>query len=414
MICYRVRLSRYYLIDTWFDKMNISKTRFVAFVATLLVSVDVIQFSGLRLTLVPLLCYGLYLIASKRVVDKWIVFVILFAVACLPSVLFSSNQGKSMGYVLWIIFNYISISVVYRHLILKDKDQALIGIRDSYRLQIILGALLYFSGIQFRAQVLYYEPSYFALSLTPYIVLIFSRYLKGGVKEGNKNEYTSLIDIFFIIVALYTTKSANMIFVFIIAALVLSLYGKGKFKKLIVMGAMCAVAWVGFSWYSENNNDLISETFQNIANSANLFDAAMDRTGNRWPRAQLTYDTAMHTFWGVGIGNFKEYTTITYLPKFTGMTDYLSPLANEPINIYFEIAATCGWIALFVWLIWHFKLLTEANRDKSGAPIIVCSLIVAMLALFLESNFMRPYYWMLIGMVMGQISYASRHREEGS
>ncbi|MGP2688909.1 hypothetical protein ACTVNK_10515, partial [Serratia nevei] len=90
------------------------------------------------------------------------------------------------------------------------------------------------------------------------------------------------------------------------------------------------------------------------------------------------------------------------------------PLANEPINIYFEIAATCGWIALFVWMIWHFKLLTEANRDKSGVPVIICSLIVAMLALFLESNFMRPYYWMLIGMVMGQISYANRHREEGS
>ncbi|OKB68772.1 hypothetical protein BHU62_01620 [Serratia marcescens] len=394
--------------------MKIRKVRLMAIIATLLVSVDVIQFSGLRLTLIPLLCYGVYTIYKKRSIDKWLIYVILFAVACLPSVLYSPLQGKSLGYVLWIMFNYLSVSIVYKNLVAADESQAILGVRDAYRIQIIIGAILYFTGIQWRAQVLYYEPSYFALSLTPYIVLVFSAYLKSGRAGATQQKYTSPMDVAFLLVALYTTKSANMLFVFLIAAIVLSLYGKGKFKKIIVMVAMCSVAWLGMSWYSESNNDLISVTFQNLSNSANLFDAAMDRTGNRWPRAQLTFDTAFNTFFGVGIGTFQEYTLTTYLPKFSGMPEYISPLGNEPINIYFEIAATCGWMALAVWLVWHFKLLAEANRDKSSAPIIVCSLIVAMLALFIESNFMRPYYWMLIGMVMGQISYANRHREEGS
>lgn len=382
----------------------------MAIIATLLVSVDVIQFSGLRLTLIPLLCYGVYVILKRRTIDKWLIFVILFAMASLPSVLYSPSQGKSFGYVLWIIFNYLAVSVVYKEFVATDKNQTIIGVRDAYRIQIIIGAILYFTGVQWRAQVLYYEPSYFALSLTPYIVLVFNNYLKSNGPDTNKVKYTSPVDILFLLIALYTTKSANMIFVFIIAAVVLSLYGKGKMKKIAVMGGMFVIAWIGMSWYSENNNDLISDTFKNIANSASLFNAAMDRTGNRWPRAQLTFDTAMHTFWGVGIGTFQEYTLTAYLPKFSGMPEYISPLGNEPINIYFEIAATCGWLALSVWLIWHLKLLKLANRDKSGSPVIVCSLIVAMLALFIESNFMRPYYWMLIGMVMGQVSQSNKNR----
>lgn len=388
--------------------MKISKVRLMAIIATLLVSVDVIQFSGLRLTLIPLLFYGFFVILKRRALDKWLIFVVLFAMASLPSVLYSPIQGKSFGYVLWIIFNYLSVSIVYKEFVATDKNQAIIGLRDAYRIQIIIGAILYFSGIQWRAQVLYYEPSYFALSLTPYIVLVFNNYLRNSNPDTDKVKYTSPIDALFLLIALYTTKSANMIFVFIITAIVLSLYGKGKVKKIAVMMGMFIIAWVGMSWYSESNNDLISETFKNIANSANLFNAAMDRTGNRWPRAQLTFDTAMHTFWGVGIGTFQEYTLTAYLPKFTGMPEYISPLGNEPINIYFEIAATCGWLALSVWLIWHLKLLKLANRDKSGDPIIVCSLIVAMLALFIESNFMRPYYWMLIGMVMGQVSQSNK------
>lgn len=135
----------------------------------------------------------------------------------------------------------------------------------------------------------------------------------------------------------------------------------------------------------------------------------MDRTGNRWPRAQLTYDIAMSTFWGIGIGAFEEYTLSHFLPMYSGLTDYLSPIGYPAINIYFEIAATCGWLALVVWLFWHYKMLSEASKNKSDNPVIICSLIVAMLALFIESNFMRPYYWMLIGLVMGQISLNKRN-----
>lgn len=56
-------------------------------------------------------------------------------------------------------------------------------------------------------------------------------------------------------------------------------------------------------------------------------------------------------------------------------------------------------------------MIKAANKRPVGGPVIVCSLIVAMLALFIESSFMRPYYWMLMGMVMGQIALNKRARQ---
>ncbi|EMI5800813.1 TPA: O-antigen ligase family protein [Klebsiella aerogenes] len=388
--------------------MIVNKNRVIAFVCTLLVSVDVIQVSGLRLTLLPLLAYGLYLLLRSMKIDKWFFYVLIFALTCLPSVFFSTNEGKSLGYLIWIIFNYISISIVYKHLITNNKDNALVGIRDAYRFQIIIGALLTFSGIQYRAQVLYYEPSYFALSLTPYVVMIVSSITAIG-KNKNLINYTGKIDWFLIAIALYTTKSANLIFVFLISIIILSMIGKGKFKKTLLMSLVVLFIFGIFYFYSQGKDDLLSTTFQNFINSSNKFNAAMDRTGNRWPRAQLTYDIAMSTFWGIGIGAFEEYTLSHFLPMYSGLTDYLSPIGYPAINIYFEIAATCGWLALVVWLFWHYKMLSEASKNKSDNPVIICSLIVAMLALFIESNFMRPYYWMLIGLVMGQISLNKRN-----
>ncbi|HGP0979284.1 TPA: hypothetical protein ACLFZF_001217 [Klebsiella aerogenes] len=387
--------------------MIVNKNRMIAFVCTLLVSVDVIQVSGLRLTLLPLLAYGVYLLLRSMKIDKWFFYVLIFALTCLPSVFFSTNEGKSLGYLIWIIFNYISISIVYKHLITNNKDNALIGIRDAYRFQIIIGALLTFSGIQYRAQVLYYEPSYFALSLTPYVVMIVSSITAIGKNKSLIN-YTGKIDWFLIAIALYTTKSANLIFVFLISIIILSMIGKGKIKKTLLMSLVVLFIFSFFYFYSQGKDDLLSTTFQNFINSSNKFTAAMDRTGNRWPRAQLTYDIAMSTFWGIGIGAFEEYTLSHFLPMYSGLTDYLSPIGYPAINIYFEIAATCGWLALVVWLFWHYKMLREASKNKSDSPVIICSLIVAMLALFIESNFMRPYYWMLIGLIMGQISLNKR------
>ncbi|WP_101506255.1 O-antigen ligase family protein [Erwinia sp. B116] len=390
--------------------MTFNKTALSSFIFTFMVSIDILQFSGLRLSLVPLFLYGCYLIIKDKSLDKSFFYIVLFALSCLPSLIFSYNPGKSLGYIVWIIFNYIGISFVFRTLILRDMSSTLFGIRNAYRFQIILGCLLYFSGIQDRAQVLYYEPSYFALSLTPYVVMLTSKYLT-GLKKTTES-YSSSVDVLLLLLAIYTTKSANLIFICLISAVVLLMFNKGKIKKIVFVTLACTLAWYGIGFYAESSNDLISQTYKTIVNSSDVLVSVLDRTGNRWPRAELTYDVALSHFWGVGIGAFEDYTKSVFLPDYSWLPEYLTPIGYPPVNIYFEIAATCGWISLIIWILWHFNLLSQASRLKCS-KIVICSLIVAMIALSIESNFMRPYYWMLLGLLTGNISHMLRLKKEG-
>lgn len=381
-------------------KMRINKIRFFSFIATLLVGVDVFQVFGVRIAIIPLLFCGFFLLYKRRRLDISFLFVFLFFAACLPSVVLSQYQEKSIGYLFWIFFNYFSVLIVYKELVLSNIQATILGVKDSYRFQIIIGSVLFFFGLQFRAQVFYYEPSYFSLSLVPYIVIVFFDLFK---RKTSKKHNIPYLDIVLLFMALYTTKSANMILVFILAAVVISLQGEKKVKNLIVMCLMSVILWFVLFWYSMGHDDLLSTTFQKIYNATSFSDAILERTGNRWPRMQLTIDTAIHTFWGIGIGTFKEYSAENYFPFFLQIPAYYSPLANEAINIYFEIAATCGWLALTIWLVWHFSMIRKMSRYYKDTPVIVCSLIVAMLALSIESNFLRPYYWMLLGMAVGQV-----------
>ena len=391
--------------------MKISKVKLIAFISTMLVSVDVLSVAGLRVTLLPLFLYGGYIFIKNNYIDKWAFFALTFSVLCLPSLFFSAEFYKSVGYLVWIFFNYIALCVVYKSLIVRSLDNTLLGVRDAYRFQIFLGCLLYFSGLQPRAAVLYYEPSYFALSLTPYVVMVVSSYIKSKGYVGDVVKRTSFIDVFLLLAAIYTTKSANLMLVCALSVLIISFLGKGKLKKICILAVVGTISIFGLYFYSQNSNDLIAVTINNLFSASDPVKALLDRTGNRWPRFNLAYDISLSNFWGVGIGAYEKYTLSHTFAGYTGLPFYLSPIGYPPINIYLELASTCGWLALAVWLLWHFKMIKAANKRPVGGPVIVCSLIVAMLALFIESSFMRPYYWMLMGMVMGQIALNKRARQ---
>lgn len=381
--------------------MKINSIKLFSFLITLLISVDVIQISGLRITLIPLLFVGILIFIKNNSIDKNTLYVFLFALLCIPSLLFTVNIIKSSLYIFWIFLNYLSILIVYSQLIQKSKYETIIGIRDAYKLQIIVGCFLYFSGIQERAQVLFYEPSYFAIALIPYIVMIFSKYINNNT--DNNEKYTSHSDIIFLVLAIFITKSFNLIIICFLVPIILFAFEKGKLRNLLIFSLLGSVIYQAFKFYISNSDDLISKTFQNIIDSGDVITSLLERTGNRWPRMQLTNEIALQNFWGVGIGTMDEYSLNHYFSNFSYLPDYLSPIGYPPINIYLEIAATCGWLALAVWLLWHFYIIKQNVNSQKSDSVITCSLIVIMIIMMIESSFLRPYYWMLLGLAVGQI-----------
>ncbi|HCD8046631.1 TPA: hypothetical protein ND634_006166, partial [Klebsiella michiganensis] len=134
----------------------------------------------------------------------------------------------------------------------------------------------------------------------------------------------------------------------------------------------------------------------------NFWEALIDRAGNRWYRVEMAYQIAKDHWWGVGIGAYAEYTlnTVSQYPFYNSLPWYLKPIGMPAINLYIEMAATSGWIALVIWLIWHYKLLFSNKRKKFKGTVIYYSLLISMIILNIESSFMRPYYWVLIGICM--------------
>ncbi|HDH0891141.1 TPA: O-antigen ligase family protein [Klebsiella pneumoniae] len=380
--------------------MKINKVQVISFIFSLCTSVDLISVMGFRLTLIPLIIYGIFILINKRTIDKNIWYVLFFFLLCTPSLFYTYDIGKSVGYLFWIIFNFIFISCVFKSLAQEDYYQTLQGVMNSYRVQIVIGAILYILHIQERAHVLYYEPSYFAISLIPYVVLVLASLLKQN--HSLPTPAARPLDLFLCLVAIVTTKSANLILIFLIGFLILSLYGRRKLLKVAVTLVFASIAFMCLYFYAKENNDLIAITFKNIFMSDNVTQALIERAGNRWYRVEMAYDVALQHFWGVGIGAYTEFTlnNKSSYPYYSSLPWYLNPFGLPAISLYIEMAATCGWLALIVWLAWHYKMLFSKHVSSAKGSVIFFSLIISMLILIIESSFMRPYYWALIGICL--------------
>lgn len=380
--------------------MKFNKIELTSFAFSLCTSVDLLSFMGFRVSLIPMVIYGVALIIKNKFIDKNIFFVLVFFLCCAPSVMFSYAFGKSAGYLIWIIFNFFFISCIFKHLAQNDYSATLKGLFNSYRLQIVCGAILYFAHLQDRAHFLYYEPSYFAIALIPYVVIVLCNFFQ----KDNKIQIpkAQCFDIFLCIVAIYTTKSANLLLVFLIGTCVISLHGKNKMLKISISLLIMFIGFVGLYFYAKTNNDLIAITFRNVFMSGDFLDGLKDRVGNRWYRVEMAYHVALEHFWGVGIGAYTEYTLSnkSAYPFYNSLPWYLNPFGLPAINLYVEMAATCGWMALIVWLIWHHRLLFAREAVLFKGTVIYFSLLISMIVLIIESSFMRPYYWVLIGICM--------------
>ncbi|HDT6529685.1 hypothetical protein [Raoultella ornithinolytica] len=369
-----------------------NKILLASFSLTLLTGIDVISVAGVRLSLIPLIIFSVFIIMRKRRIPRISILILLFIVATLPSLLFTYDFQKSFSYVIWTIINFIAIIIPFSYLVSEDKDNAIRGMLFSFRFQIALGILLFISGVQGRAHLLYYEPSYFALALTPYILIVAQRYINQDKK------YTYKWDLILVLISLYITKSANLLLILILSIIVTLFFGKNKIKSLIVFLIIFLILIILAFLYINYSDDLMADTIRNIISSPDKITSALVRTGNRWPRLLLTYDIAISHFWGVGLGAFASFTDNHFFPMYVDLPWYLNPLHGEGMNIYLELAATGGWISLLLWVVFNIKCIFISFRNDN--QLIGMSLIVILLALNIESNIMRPYYWMILGMCM--------------
>lgn len=323
-------------------------------------------------------------------------FVFIFFALHIASAVYNNSIVSGSIFSSWILVNYFfffrSAYVITKTLGNKIWDAVLI----FGRLQIITGCIFYFLGVHERTQFTYYEPSYFAIGIVPYIFCTVF---------WSKNK---TLDLSLIALLLITSQSANMLIAVFLAAVCHLLFSR-KFAIIITTATLSPIIVYTSYWIilqnPENPNYGIANWINQNGIGLDLVAEALRRAGNRVPRIEAALEVLNGNWWlGVGPGN---YTGLTANMNFDHLTDgiiYYDPSGLPAINIVIESALNSGIggaiiILSFAAYIFHRVGTTENTNERW---LMLGSLFALFLMLQIESSYLRAYVWFTLGIFIAR------------
>lgn len=310
------------------------------------------------------------------------------------SVINSSDAAKSFSYLVWVLHSFIFVYLFFRDVSSRhavDIERALV---IAARVQIMLAVMLVILGVQQRGHVLFYEASYFAIALIPYVAITVTTIVNRGAKS-------SLLDIILLIAALLATQSATLIIaMFLVVALVV-LSAPGLSRKVVAFSFVVVSMLGGYMASVQAPNSLIGVFFSNIYNDpADVIFFLAERGGNRIPRIELGFDVWRSSPWtGVGVGAYESYIDPLDVSSYAPIW-WMSPAGQPVSSIYVELLATGGILGLVGFLCF---VAVVFYKMPGGAEYrwLWIALISTLIILSIEANYLRMYLWMLFGICAG-------------
>ena len=323
---------------------------------------------------------------------KLLLFLGFFLFTLLPSVVFSATPLRSFLYFSWVVVTFLStyslVNFCYRQLILSSDSTTTIRARYcwfiliTYRFQIIAALAFYATGLQERPMFLYYEPSYFAISLSIYVSVVLYNFYNG------KNYG---LDALLILLFLVTSFSAT--FAMVLSILLLFYILEHHSYKSIFLLLVSSLAFLLYIINIEDTTTAAIKSF--IYHDASLLDVLL-RGGNRLPRLILAYDTFTQNFLaGIGLGGFENYSHYGSVPDFLADNPWMEVQDMPAINIFLEIGATAGIAGLIGFLVLLWPVVSWGITKGFSSPAFK-ALLCMLLILTFESNYLRPYLWICI------------------
>ena len=210
------------------------------------------------------------------------------------SALASGAILKGLVYSGWIIVNYICFFRPAIILTRRMGSRVWGAIIWGGRFQCAIAVLLVFAGLHERARFIYFEPSYFAIGLVPYIFsVIFIAEKKA-------------LDLALLALTFSFSLSANMMIALSMAAACWLIYERRfvstLFLVVLVCGAIFAVYRHALVNEMDANHNLAAWISEN-GFSVEFLDTLFRRAGNRLPRIEAAIEISRENWWfGVGPG----------------------------------------------------------------------------------------------------------------
>lgn len=330
-----------------------------------------------------------------------------FVCSLLPSLAFSYNLTGSIAYLYGALVSVSIMGVMGFFARQAGTEKVIAWLVRFYRFAIFISALLYVFRLQERAHFTLYEPSYFAISLIPYLSITLVALYTQRKKPWK--------DLALIVVAVVTTESASLVFwcVFVYVFAWFK-YSKHKIRSAIVACVLIVISATAIV----KNNDRAGDFYDLLTQDATVPILAINLAGNRFQRMMTASDIFERFPWtGVGMNALKIYSgeqlrATDYQVEGTTAADFDTSL--PAINAYLEIAAEAGVIGLagyLVVLMWVARRPGTSNEFRA----LKIAFYVTSIALLIESSYLRSYVWALYGLIVGLSLYEHpRRRVRGS
>ena len=343
--------------------------------------------------------YCLYLPKSLIILS-----ILFFISSC-----FALNFNKSIVFFFWLIYNIIFVfSLFYTYIKIRGKDNFIDIFRYTFFIIFLLTLILFILGnffhIEFpffsyqnhknvaRVAIWFFEPSYLASFITMYLGFSFYNFF-----INKKKEYLfDTIFAFFSIV--FTTSSTGfiacalaIIICFIIKTILIKNV-KQKVTTAFIGILLLAAAFI-----------CVLVFFPNVYNAfiKRLYvDGLFNSLGTRMREYSNTFSLFLkYPFFGVG-------------PNCYGL--YYGNENLQPTNVTLELLATTGiftTLVFYVFFLNPIKIYFSKNNYSLETKAMVFALILFLIIIQANQNYMRLYMWMLLAICYAMINEETKKEE---
>ena len=334
------------------------------------------------------------------------------ATAAATSVMASLDPVKSIGYTIWVFFDFfVIVTLTYNLAKLYPPALTLKLWFVIYRIHAVLLLLELIRNIAvthtaLRPHLWFYETSFLAIFMTGYFGSALFLLLRNGKSW--------LGDFLLSLVAMLALTSATGLFAMLLAVLLNFIVARQRVILLLVTVTLFA-AFLGtlYFFFRDTVYYRLAGGFLLDGDSFSaMIDMITGRSGNRWIRAVVAWDAFLHHPWlGVGIGGDSAYMGATPFPA--SVAGYLRPWMEldqgEPFtNITLEVAGTMGMAGLIPFFgILTYTVISFARAIRGGdteAAAFLIGFFAIFLALQFESTFLRYYLWTNLGLGLGVLA----------
>lgn len=382
---------------------SISKLFFLCFILYLS-ALDIVGFDvgnatiKLQLLLFPLILLFVLIKQQMKIRIDGLWVVVFFIFCLVPSLIFSLNPLTSVGFLLGTV-SCVSVLLVTANLARRiPLDVIYTTLIYSYRGTVVSTFVFVVLGLQVRGHFLLYESSYWAIFLIPYISIVAYRFFCDKLRF-------SKVDIFAIFVGIVISQSASLV-IWTLLIVFIFMFSLGK-VKIIHIFSLCSFIAI-FSFFLVLFNARASHLYYELMAAddvSSLMGVLIFLAGNRVQRLLVPIEVGSeHPFFGVGGGMLRNVAASMSVDDFTiyGQSAYDFELNSSApgVNVILEVFAEHGLLGVVSFLILLIYVYRRTLCSPKLLPLRI-AFVVTIISLLIESNYMRYYLWVLMGVILG-------------